>query len=59
MRVAIAAEGTRGDIHPMLTLAEAIQKKGHDVVVCAPPDFRDSAEQRGLAFHPVGQEIRA
>jgi UDP:flavonoid glycosyltransferase YjiC (YdhE family) len=59
LRIALAAEGTRGDIYPMLTLASACAVRGHDVVFCAPPDFRDAATSRGLAFHAVGQDIRA
>ena len=59
MRVAIAAEGTRGDIYPMLTLAVALRDKGHDVVFCAPPDFRDPVQEQGLRFHPVGRNVRA
>jgi UDP:flavonoid glycosyltransferase YjiC (YdhE family) len=58
MRVAIAAEGTRGDIHPMLALAAALERRGHDVVVCAPPNFRSDTESRGLAFHAVGRDTR-
>ena len=41
MRIAIAAEGTRGDIHPMLALAERLIAAGHFVRFCAPPDFGD------------------
>ena len=59
MRVAIAAEGTRGDIYPMLALGAALRNKGHDVIVCAPPDFREPTEARKLAFHPVGRNVRA
>lgn len=59
MQIAVAAEGTRGDIHPMLALARRIEARGHDVVFCAPPDFAPDAEARGLAFRPVGRDIRA
>ena len=58
MRVAIAVEGTRGDVFPMLELGLGLHSRGHDVAFCAPPDFRRPVESRGLAFHPVGREIR-
>jgi len=58
-RVALAVEGTRGDVYPMLALGERLRARGHDVVVCAPPDFRGDAEARGFAFHPVAQDVRA
>jgi len=39
MRIALAVDGTRGDVHPMLALAGALARRGHEVVVCGPPDF--------------------
>jgi UDP:flavonoid glycosyltransferase YjiC (YdhE family) len=59
MRVVLAVDGTRGDVHPMLVLAASLRSRGHDVVVCAPPDFRDAAESQRLAFHAVGLDVRA
>jgi vancomycin aglycone glucosyltransferase len=59
MRIAIAVEGTRGDIHPMLALAASFVRRGHDVLFCAPPDFEERVGQRGLPFRPVGREIRS
>jgi len=58
MKIAVTAEGTRGDIHPMLALAERLEAHGHDVVFCAPPDFADVANACGLSFRPVGRDIR-
>ncbi len=58
MRIALAAEGTRGDIHPLLGLAERWKRAGHEIRVCAPPDFADEVTARGLAFHPVGVSVR-
>jgi UDP:flavonoid glycosyltransferase YjiC (YdhE family) len=58
MKLAVTAEGTRGDIHPMLALAERLEAHGHEVVFCAPPDFADAAFARGLSFCSVGRDIR-
>jgi vancomycin aglycone glucosyltransferase len=58
-RIALAVEGTRGDVHPMLALAEALRERGHAPLICAPPDFQDETESRGLEFRPVGVNIRA
>jgi UDP:flavonoid glycosyltransferase YjiC (YdhE family) len=58
MRIAIAAEGTRGDIHPMLALAEHLIAAGHFVRFCAPPDFRNVVEQRGIEFVALGLDAR-
>jgi vancomycin aglycone glucosyltransferase len=56
MRIAIAAEGTRGDVHPMLALAEHLVAAGHSVRFCAPPDFADVVARSGIEFVAVGAD---
>lgn len=58
MRIALAAEGSRGDIHPLLGLGQALERAGHRVLLCAPPDFAEDAAERGIDFHPVGASVR-
>jgi len=58
MKYALTAEGTRGDIYPMLALAKRFEATGHEVVFCAPPDFEEAATARGLTFRSVGCDIR-
>jgi vancomycin aglycone glucosyltransferase len=58
MRVAIAVEGTRGDVHPMLGLGGRLAARGHGVVVCAPPDFAEVVREQGFEFRPVGIAAR-
>ncbi len=58
MRIALAAEGTRGDVHPLIGLGSLLAQAGHEAVVCAPPDFREDAESVGLGFRPIGLPIR-
>ena len=58
MRIALAVEGTRGDVHPMLALGDRLRARGHEIVVCAPPDFRADAEAHGFVFHAVGTAAR-
>ena len=38
MRILLTTEGSRGDVFPMLALAEVCAAEGHSVRVCAPPD---------------------
>jgi UDP:flavonoid glycosyltransferase YjiC (YdhE family) len=58
MRIAFAVEGTRGDVHPMLALGDRLRARGHEIVVCAPPDFQADAEAHGFEFHAVGRSAR-
>ncbi len=58
MRIAMAVEGTRGDVHPMLALGDAFAARGHQVVVCATPDFESEVRARGLEFRGVGHSVR-
>jgi UDP:flavonoid glycosyltransferase YjiC (YdhE family) len=58
MRIALAVDGTRGDVHPMLALGTRLRARGHEVVVCASPDFQADAQELGLPFHPVGLGAR-
>jgi len=58
MKIAIAVEGTRGDVYPMFALAEALHGAGHDVRVVGPPDFEDVAEERGLEYWRMGANVR-
>ena len=57
MRIALAVEGSRGDVHPMLGLGDRFEARGHEVVVCAPPDVRAEVEARGMEFRPVGLDV--
>jgi vancomycin aglycone glucosyltransferase len=58
MRIVMAADGTRGDIHPFLALAEALGARGADVLLCAPPDFAAEAAERGVAYRSVGLAVQ-
>ena len=57
MRIAVAAEGTRGDIYPMLDLAGTFFAAGHEVIICAPPEFRAVTTERRMDFYPIGDDF--
>ncbi len=59
MRFALAAEGSRGDVQPMVGLAARLVERGHQAMVCAPPDLRHLVEERGLEFRPLGTDIHS
>lgn len=58
MRIALAVEGTRGDVHPMLDLGLAIEAAGHEVVLCGPSNFRDVAQRKSIAFREIGSDTQ-
>lgn len=59
MRVALVGDGTLGDVAPLLELGRRLRHAGHEVVLCAPPDFAATAAAFSLPFHAVGRPVRA
>jgi UDP:flavonoid glycosyltransferase YjiC (YdhE family) len=57
MRILLATEGSRGDVHPMLALAGRLRDAGHEPLLCAAPDFAADAAARGIAFRPFSVSI--
>lgn len=58
LRVVLATIGSRGDVQPMLALAQALRQRGHLPVVVAPPNFRTWTEGLGFEFAPLGQDMQ-
>src|SRR3954468_119600 len=59
LRVVMVAGGTRGDVQPMLALALELQRRGHRVLLGAPPNFAGWVGAHGVDFHPIGQDPQA
>jgi UDP:flavonoid glycosyltransferase YjiC (YdhE family) len=59
MRIVLAAEGTRGDLQPLIELGVRLSNAGHDIVLGGPPDFAEQAASRGVRFVPCGASFRA
>lgn len=60
MRVLLSTYGSRGDVEPMAGLAVALQARGVEAVVSAPPDqeFIDLLARAGVAFAPAFMGVR-
>jgi len=54
MQILITALGSYGDVHPLVGLASALQKRGHQVAVITNPHFRPVVESADLEFLPIG-----
>ena len=50
MKIAIAANDTRGGVEPYATLARGLASAGHEVVAVAPPDYRDLFDDAAARF---------
>jgi rhamnosyltransferase subunit B len=51
--------GSAGDVHPMIALAVALQKRGHRATVLTNPMFEELIEAQGLGFLAVGTKEMA
>jgi len=60
LTLALAATGSMGDVRPLLLLAQALRRAGHEVRVLAPPQYETLAAELGLEdFRPVWLEREA
>ncbi|WP_329792147.1 glycosyltransferase [Lentzea sp. DG1S-22] len=55
MRALLVTHGTRGDVQPLLALAVALRKAGHEALLAAPASFAGSAVSHGVEFAPLDE----
>ncbi|WP_433662910.1 glycosyltransferase [Nocardia sp. CA-128927] len=58
MRVAIPLTGTRGDVQPAVALGLELRRRGHDVLLGAPPNLVDFATRAGLSAVSCGPDVQ-
>lgn len=58
MKIAIVINGTRGDVQPMIALATGLTEKGHELIICAPPENKELAERYNCRFIGFGPNYR-
>jgi len=58
MKIAIAVNGTRGDVQPMLALASGLIKNGHEIVFCAPPENEELIRRYNCPFVAFGPNYK-
>lgn len=56
LNLIVIALGSAGDVHPMVGLALALQRRGHSVLFVGPAVFQPLAERVGLEFAGLGSE---
>jgi sterol 3beta-glucosyltransferase len=57
MRVLIPAIGTRGDVQPLIALAQGLVRAGHTVTLMSHPHMRSLVEYYAVPFAPLGPDI--
>jgi vancomycin aglycone glucosyltransferase len=57
MRILLAPHGTRGDVQPMLALADALADRGHTVRFVAPANFVPWIDARGFEARSDGIDV--
>jgi UDP:flavonoid glycosyltransferase YjiC (YdhE family) len=55
MRVSILTVGSRGDVQPFAAFGTGLQRAGHEVRICAHPEFRELVTGQGLEFAPLAE----
>ena len=58
MHVVLATVGSRGDVQPMLALAQAFVTRGHVPLIAAPPNFEVWVRSLGFDFAPLGADMQ-
>jgi len=53
MRVILTSHGSTGDIYPIIGLAVALQKAGHDVRFATIPHYQEDIRAAGIEFYPL------
>lgn len=58
MKISIVVYGTRGDVQPMLALANSLMIKGHEIVFCANPENENLVKSYHCHFVPFGPNVK-
>lgn len=58
MRVFLSTIGSRGEVQPLLGLAQALVALGHRATICAPPNFGPWLADLGVEFTPLGPDVQ-
>ena len=58
MKIACVILGTRGDVQPIVALANGLLKKGHELTICAPPENEELVSRVKCKFIPFGPNVK-
>ena len=52
-RIVFATIGSLGDLHPCITLALELQRRGHHLAIASTPYYAEMVQRAGVAFRPM------
>jgi len=58
MKIILASVGTDGDVRPIISLGKSLQARGHEIIICAPPNYDTLVARHCLKFYPIGLDIK-
>lgn len=58
MKIAILTMGTRGDVQPYAILGQALQQRGHHVILSTTRNFEDLVKSYQIDFAPIEGDIQ-
>jgi UDP:flavonoid glycosyltransferase YjiC (YdhE family) len=58
MKYFLNAQGSAGDVRPMIALGMAMRDAGYEVIIGAPPNSSDLVTKYKLPFKPVGVDLQ-
>ena len=56
LRIALVANGSRGDAQPLVVLGDRLRRRGHQVVLGVSPNVVEFGQRAGLVTYPVGPD---
>jgi UDP:flavonoid glycosyltransferase YjiC (YdhE family) len=59
VRILIPLVGSRGDVQPGIALGLELERRGHTVIIGAPPNFVDFVAKTGLTARRFGPDVHA
>lgn len=57
MKILINAQGSRGDVEPMLALSKGLIEHGHKVILCASESYSNQAKYLDVQFFALGPDV--
>ena len=54
LKLLLPTIGSAGDVHPVIALGVALQRRGHRATILTNPLFQELIERQGLGFFPIG-----